>query len=694
MKILFLYFEIHKHIEDYALLEIGVCSSLLKQNKHSVELLYLKTIPDPDDLGQAVSGFSPDLIVVYLDYDQASFISPLLEQVKSCCSRALVCGVGPLCNLIPETLIAHTAVEMLIIGEFDVALLELAEMIERGKSIENIRNTWLKTKNGIVKTPLRPPVTTLDGLPYADRTLFNHDVLVKYRNGTLVMKASRGCPYLCDFCSVSSLSKAYKTKGAFYRFRSPMHVVGELNHISQNTEIKRVLFCDYEFPLDPEWLREFKQKYTHYCNLPFIISASVERLDTPGVLETLRDTGCEGVVLGIETGNEQFRRRFADRNANNKDILRIVRKLKEFGMQIHTGNLVGLPLETPELAGETVDFNKAIEPDSIKVKTYYPPPGTPLYAYCKEKNYIRTLELPEKPYESVLNLPFMNPEDIKKAYERLHLLDSLIRVPKRKRDAGEVFDFSANLADAVIESDSVADVSLVECMIDTKPSTALSMIPGSSIVYGCDVKPSGIVQFSLMLSKAPVGNFIDEPTLNFTIEISTSGKKEIIFQRLMNPRTDANVWHHHNVSLLSIQKGRVNFIFSVKGGEDSPRGLLHGMWGSPHLADTKFPENVRIQSERGKERELDALKRAVNEKQERIDRLEHRITQILGDKSTLEKEIDRVKEHLTRTNITLLEREKTIEDLKKMIEELEHIREEYQKSLSGKFRNIMKKKKD
>ena len=51
-------------------------------------------------------------------------------------------------------------------------------------------------------------------------------------------------------------------------------------------------------------------------------------------------------------------------------------------------NIVGFPLETPEIAGETIELNARINPDSVIVGIFEPYPGTRLAEVCRREGFV------------------------------------------------------------------------------------------------------------------------------------------------------------------------------------------------------------------------------------------------------------------------------------------------------------------
>ncbi|MCX7765976.1 MAG: radical SAM protein [Candidatus Sumerlaeia bacterium] len=694
MKILFIYPEFHKEIVDTNLLEIGVSSSLLKQNNHSVDFIYLKCFPPQNAFYERIAETKPEMVVVYVDYDQFTFARKISEEIKNIFPGVMLSCVGPLCALLPESLMGISGIDFIIIGEFEMPLLETVETYQRDKTLGKIRNLWLKQQNEIIRTPLRPPINKLDALPYADRSLYPHKELVEYRGGAVSINATRGCPYQCGFCWLTPIHTAYRNKGTFYRWRSPMHIIGELMHLAKNLTINRVVFCDEQFPLEMEWLKEFRDKYKTHCGAPFQITSSAERLESPGVLDTLIEAGCDTIVLGIETGNETFRRRIAERNLKNEQILRLASKLHRANIKLKTTNMVGLPLETAELVKETFDLNAQLKPEEIKVKVFYPAPATILYHYCKQQKYIKTDSLPVRKYESVLALPFMSAESIKTAYEKLCLLDGVLRARRTGKRLEGYFNFITGFEECKIDAESTSDVTIVEETIEGNPRPAIQQTPNTKINCECELKLGSILQVYIKPKVLPVGDFIHYPKLNFTIEIQQGEKRELVFQRLLaDPLKSVKNWSKQYLPLFELKPGKAVLTFSISAENTSLPDTIWGLWGAPLLTNKlkETESGIEIIPE-AEFRSLQRLQHTLAEKEQQISGLIATIKSLEDEKQKLLAELDSQKKRSAELQIKILQQEKTIEEYKNIIAELEKTRAEYEQSLSGKIKKFIKKK--
>jgi radical SAM superfamily enzyme YgiQ (UPF0313 family) len=108
------------------------------------------------------------------------------------------------------------------------------------------------------------------------------------------------------------------------------------------------------------------------------------------VVSLLRNTGCVYAALGVECGDEQFRREFLNRKDSNKSIIESFRLLRTIpNIYLVTFNMKGYPVSYDnELTRKTRELNKQLAPNHSQTTWFYPIEGTKMYDYCVERDLI------------------------------------------------------------------------------------------------------------------------------------------------------------------------------------------------------------------------------------------------------------------------------------------------------------------
>jgi len=92
--------------------------------------------------------------------------------------------------------------------------------------------------------------------------------------------------------------------------------------------------------------------------------------------------------LGIEHGNEKFRKEVLRRGATNQTIIDNLKILNKLDLPFSVNNIIGFPGETRDLAMDTVEINRSIDADSVNAYSFSPFHGTPLRTLAEKLGYI------------------------------------------------------------------------------------------------------------------------------------------------------------------------------------------------------------------------------------------------------------------------------------------------------------------
>lgn len=345
------------------------------------------------DFLQEVNNWHPDLVAFSVHSTTFSLALKLASALKQKYANILTLFGGIHVSIEPENVIGQNAVDLICLGEGEEATLELCKNIKDGKAVNNVRNIWLKDNSGIIRNPLRP-VIEMDSLPTP--TWNGFDAMHHYApfRGKLLKTAliefSRTCPFNCGYCGNNILTNIYLKSGIKIkpRHKSPEKFVKELKYLKNNYGIEFVSIVDGTFLSFPISVFEnLAELYRKEINLPFYIDTTVTTIDKERV-RLLKKMGCICVNMGIECGNEQYRRKYLLKDFSDGAIIKAFRLVRQEGIEVRSYNIIGLPFETREDIFETIELNRICKADSVSLSIFVPYPGTYLREVCIENNLI------------------------------------------------------------------------------------------------------------------------------------------------------------------------------------------------------------------------------------------------------------------------------------------------------------------
>lgn len=277
-----------------------------------------------------------------------------------------------------EILREYPQIDYLCIGEGESMVVEFLEKLGTERLYE-VKNLVYRKDGKIWENPCRP-AEDLSTLPEFPWELFPEKSIVQEAHGFLYVHASRGCPYDCSYCCNGVYLRHYK-KG-YIRFRPVKQVIQELRFLKERYVPKLFYFGDEMILSKPDYALMLFMAIKQEIGSPYGCMARVEYI-TPERVSLLKETGCLYIGMGIECGDESFRRKHLNRKMTNEQIERAFALVKGYGIFTTSFNMIGYPFENDfELTQKTVELNEQIKPDFTQVTIFYPFPGTRLYEHC------------------------------------------------------------------------------------------------------------------------------------------------------------------------------------------------------------------------------------------------------------------------------------------------------------------------
>ncbi len=312
--------------------------------------------------------------VDFRDYQTCPADDPfdMEEFLDFCRDPAPVIGLSCMANLLPFTILAmkalrraypdrtlvlggvgSTAVDEKILTRFpwiDVVcrsegertVPNLLRALRAGDGLASVEGITFHNNGHVIRNPERPRIADLDTIPFP---AFQHVKLERYAG--YGMMTSRGCPYLCTFCSVAPVwnHESYS--------RSPGNIVNEMEYLHRNAGVDLFLFQDEFFVSGKTQVMRFcKELAGRNLDVQWKAFGRVNLVDEE-MMRAMAECGCVELRFGIESGSDRILERIK-KSFTAAQALDVVPKAVDIFPRVDTFYVWGFPFETME------DFNQSL----------------------------------------------------------------------------------------------------------------------------------------------------------------------------------------------------------------------------------------------------------------------------------------------------------------------------------------------
>lgn len=332
--------------------------------------------------------FQPDVVGSQCYSMDLPMLKPVLETVKHF-NRHIVTIVG---GAHPTAAPDHTMnyfgrdlLDFVFVGEGEIGFPLFLQELERpaGPHFENVPGLGWK-QEGRLQTNPTAQVQELDrlGMPAWDLIMpetypFSPHGVVCRNFPIAPIMATRGCPYMCTFCSSAN------TK---LRKRSVDLVLDEVRLLQKRHGIREFHMVDDNFTLDMDYAKEFCRALIHHnikATWATPNGVRLERLDK-SLLQLMKQAGFYSLSVGIESGSDRVRIKMK-KGSNLNKVRKDLQMVKEVGGIDVTGFFIlGFPGETFEDIEKTIAFANELPIQRATFHSFIPLPGTEVWQQMEQ----------------------------------------------------------------------------------------------------------------------------------------------------------------------------------------------------------------------------------------------------------------------------------------------------------------------
>ncbi len=229
----------------------------------------------------------------------------------------------------------------------------------------------------IEKNSLQPVYKTesfcsLDGLPLPRKELLSRKYFFK---GTL--QTTRGCPFDCEFCSVTPFF------GRTYRKKGIEHVIRELD----NEHSRFIFFVDDNITGDKEYAKSLFKSLIP-LKIKWLSQSSIKIADDDELLEYARKSGCMGLFIGFESLNDENLKLMGKQFNRISSYEEKIKKIQDKGIGIQGSFIFGYDNDTESSFDKVYRFVNRTKMDALLFSILTPFPGTRIHDRMEEEKRI------------------------------------------------------------------------------------------------------------------------------------------------------------------------------------------------------------------------------------------------------------------------------------------------------------------
>jgi len=360
---------------------LGVLASLTPPED---EVIYTDDLVKPFDLERDVKDV--DLVGISVDSKTARRSYEIAAAYRAKGVKVVLGGIHP--TAVPDEALKFA--DCVVLSEAEDLWPELLRDFKRGE----------------LKPIYKGALPDLGGKPNPRRDLFRSKKYIPFQ----VVQTMRGCPYPCEFCSVSTAN------GTTMRFRPVNEVLGELKSLG-----KLILFADDNVMIHRKYSAELFQRmiplnkhWIGQCSL-----AAVKRIEN---VKLMAESGCKALFIGFESIDDSTLAHTGKRQNRPSQYREVMDMLHDHGISTWGSFVFGFDTDDKEVFERTAEFGIDMKLTMALYAILTPYPATKLYRRLKEEKrltdarwWLRSDHDAGSPYFTPTN---MSREELREGWQR------------------------------------------------------------------------------------------------------------------------------------------------------------------------------------------------------------------------------------------------------------------------------------
>lgn len=315
------------------------------------------------------------------------------QQVKQAVPTALTVVGGAHVSQFPREILANCpAIDFVVLGEGEEQAYACARYARTRKNPPAWPDgiAYRSTGGAITVLPKTQHLDDVDRLPWPAYDLLNFD---DYRHDTrtwhnpyqadlslrVPIITSRGCPNLCNFCSVA------RCMGLKYRAMTAAHVVDLIQMLYDEHGVRYFAIFDANFAQDTARVLAICDEITRrnlniLLDLPTGLPINATAMK---MIDALAEAGLIRTCISVETGDDYIRNDVMHKEVKHEEIFHVVDSIRRYPhIFLLTDFVMGMPEDTAASLEASCRLIEDMDTDDITLSIATPYPGTKLFEQC------------------------------------------------------------------------------------------------------------------------------------------------------------------------------------------------------------------------------------------------------------------------------------------------------------------------
>jgi radical SAM superfamily enzyme YgiQ (UPF0313 family) len=319
-----------------------------------------------------------DLVAVSCMTATANRSYQLSDMYRERGSKVVLGGIHP--TILPQEAIQHA--DAVVIGEAEGCWADVINDFRKG----TLQKLYHVPSPDLSKYPF--PRRDF----HIDKALFN----------CVGLLTTRGCPYACEFCSVTDFY------GRKIRHRPVSMVVEDIKRSGSKT----FLILDDNVTGHPEYSKELFEALIP-LGIRWIGQSSISMAKDKEMLKLCRKSGCAALFFGIESVSPSSLTGMKKSLKSIEETEEAIKSIQDNGIAFHPSIILGFDTDTKAIFDDTLEFLARTKLPTMALHVLTPYPGTRIYQRFKDQGRIISQDWSHYDHSTVVFQPKnMTPQEL------------------------------------------------------------------------------------------------------------------------------------------------------------------------------------------------------------------------------------------------------------------------------------------